>query len=77
MVKLQKKKYPENINDIASTMDVGLEKILVYESPIQNIFIYNVAYNSPPCEKVLRISFDKVDKYNEKQGRDRCIINPS
>ena len=59
--------YP---HDILNIKDYDLDKILAYERQDQNNFIYHVTYNASQCEKPHSISFDEVDGYSEKRGRD-------
>ena len=59
--------YP---HDILNIKDYDLDKILAYERQDQNNFIYHVTYNASQGEKPHSISFDKIDGYIEKRGRD-------
>ena len=55
-----------HFDEITIIKDLDLDKILVYEKPIQNIFIYRVAYKISSCEKPLHIGSDEPDGYIKK-----------
>ena len=59
--------YPGNKINIK---DLDLDKILVYERPYQNNFIYRFAYKTTHGVRPLHISFDKVFKYIAKYDTD-------
>ena len=64
------------VDDMIKVKDLDLCKILMCEKQCQNVFIYRVTYETSNGEKDLRISFDKVCGYIEKDSKNYLSLMP-
>ena len=61
-------------DDIIKFQDFDLDNILTDEKPYENIFVYNISYNTLIGVKSLHIRFNKMDGVIRVYGDTRYLV---